>query len=288
MNRASTSLSLLATIAWALPALALPSETLSPVAGHPKITTKVSGSGFVPGEGVDVYFDTADELLVIADGAGNFSGKELKVPADALPGTHWITALGRKDGEGAQAAFAVRTAWAEHGFSPNGKRNNPYENVITAGNVSTLDVAWTATTGSVVSSSPAVANGIVYVGSLDGKLYARNASTGAVKWTATTGGELVSSPAVAAGVVYVGASDGKVYARNASTGVAKWTTTIGSGVDSSPAVANGVVYDGTLDGHLVALNASTGAVEWTAPAGNFVESSPAVADGVVYVGSDDG
>src|SRR4051812_29948859 len=113
MNRSTASLSLLAAIAWALPAVALPAETLSPVSGHPKITTKVSGSGFVPGEGVDIYFDTTDELLVIADGSGNFSGKELKIPADALPGTHWITALGRQDGEGAQAAFTVRTAWAE-------------------------------------------------------------------------------------------------------------------------------------------------------------------------------
>ena len=31
---------------------------------------------------------------------------------------------------------------------------------------------WTATTGGQVFSSPAVANGVVYVGSTDGKLYA--------------------------------------------------------------------------------------------------------------------
>ena len=56
-------------------------------------------------------------------------------------------------------------------------------------------------------SSPAVANGVVYVGSFDAKVYALNATTGATLWTATTGGDVISSPAVANGVVYVG-SDG--------------------------------------------------------------------------------
>ena len=63
-------------------------------------------------------------------------------------------------------------------------------------------------------SSPAVANGVVYVGSLtDNKVYALNASTGAKLWSYTTGGAIYySSPAVANGVVYVGSLDGKVYA----------------------------------------------------------------------------
>ena len=69
-----------------------------------------------------------------------------------------------------------------------------------------------------MASSPAVANGVVYVGSLDHKLYAYAvgcASGGATctpLWTATTGDMVVSSPAVANGVVYVGSHDGKLYA----------------------------------------------------------------------------
>ena len=49
-------------------------------------------------------------------------------------------------------------------------------------------------------------------------MYALNATTGAVLWTATTGGAVDSSPAVANGVVYVGSDDDKVYALNATTG----------------------------------------------------------------------
>jgi outer membrane protein assembly factor BamB len=43
-------------------------------------------------------------------------------------------------------------------------------------------LAWKFTTGGVVWSSPAVVNGVVYVGSLDNNTYALNATTGAQLW----------------------------------------------------------------------------------------------------------
>ena len=57
-----------------------------------------------------------------------------------------------------------------------------------------------------------MANGVVYVGSLDNNVYALKASTGALLWKYTTGYWVGSSPAVANGVVYVGSYDGNVYA----------------------------------------------------------------------------
>ena len=129
-----------------------------------------------------------------------------------------------------------------------------------------------------------MANGVVYVGSGDGNVYALNAKTGALLWSYNTG-DVCSSPAVANGVVYVGSErrqrvraecqnrrqavelphrqlcgflarrgewgglcrlvDGNVYALNASTGALLWSYTTGGTVDSSPAVANGVVYIGS-------------------------------------------
>jgi glucose dehydrogenase len=53
---------------------------------------------------------------------------------------------------------------------------------------------------------------VVYVGSLDGNVYALNARTGARLWSFTTGSRVISSPAVANGVVYVGSDDNNVYA----------------------------------------------------------------------------
>jgi outer membrane protein assembly factor BamB len=169
-----------------------------------------------------------------------------------------------------------------------------------------------------VLSSPAVANGVVYVGSEDHNLYAFDATgttncSGSPKscsplWTARTGGAIGdSSPAVANGVVYVGAADNKLYAFDATgtndcSGKPKscsslWTATTAGVIESSPAVANGIVYVGSGDNHLYAYDAmgttncsgspKTCTPLWSAATGNVVSSSPAVANGAVYVGSYD-
>jgi outer membrane protein assembly factor BamB len=120
---------------------------------------------------------------------------------------------------------------------------------------------WRYPTGDAVFSSPAVANGVVYVGSdyPGNKVYALNASTGALLWSYTTGGGVNSSPAVANGVVYVGSFDDNVYALNASTGAKLWSYTTGGPIIwSSPAVVNGVVYVGSYDGKVYAFGLKQG------------------------------
>jgi outer membrane protein assembly factor BamB len=93
----------------------------------------------------------------------------------------------------------------------------------------------------------------------------------------------ISSPAVANGVVYIGSDtpDNTVYALNAATGAKLWTYLTGGAVWSSPAVANGVVYVGSNDDHVYALDATTGAKLWSYP-DNVLLSSPTVANGVFY------
>ena len=83
-------------------------------------------------------------------------------------------------------------------------------------NASTGAKLWSYATGGSVFSSPAVANGVVYVELGSGGVRALKASTGKLLWTYSTYG--LSSPAVANGVVYLGSNDGNVYALNASTG----------------------------------------------------------------------
>ena len=75
--------------------------------------------------------------------------------------------------------------------------------------------------GTFVDSSPAVAEGAVFVGSQNGKVYALDANTGAVLWSTLIGGSssMEASPAVAGGIVYVGSPDDHLYALNAKTGV---------------------------------------------------------------------
>ena len=105
----------------------------------------------------------------------------------------------------------------------------PFESAVGVANVATLADVWTVSTTGGISSSPAVANGVVYVGSSDHTLYASDATgvagcSGAPKlcaplWMATTGDAVNSSPAVANGVVYVGSVDMKLYAFDATGAV---------------------------------------------------------------------
>jgi eukaryotic-like serine/threonine-protein kinase len=102
------------------------------------------------------------------------------------------------------------------------RRYNPYETVLGVNNVGSLQLKWSYDTGSSMASSPAVANGVVYIGNWDGTVYALKASTGAKLWSYKTGG-VASSPGVANGVMYVGSFDGNVYALNANTGTKLWS-----------------------------------------------------------------
>ena len=63
-----------------------------------------------------------------------------------------------------------------------------------------------------MTSSPAVADGKVYIGSQDNYIYCLDAFSGTKIWSYKTGNTVWSSPAIANGKVYVGSRDGNVYA----------------------------------------------------------------------------
>ncbi|GII64608.1 hypothetical protein Skr01_46930 [Sphaerisporangium krabiense] len=135
--------------------------------------------------------------------------------------------------------------------------------------------------------SPALANGVLYIGDKNYDLLALDIADGSIKWRAPTKDIVDSRPVVADGVVYVGSRDHNVYAFDAATGRPIWTALTGNAVVSDPVVSNGVVYVGSNDAYLYAFDAANGHVLWVHSTGNSVYSSPAVSDGVVYVGSDD-
>jgi outer membrane protein assembly factor BamB len=138
------------------------------------------------------------------------------------------------------------------------------------------------------TGAPSVANGRVFFSSDDGTFYGLNAITGAQIWSFFTGVEFGGSPAIAGDKVYVGSSNGSLYSFNSLTGTLIWTFATSSGIQSSPAVADGVIYVTSTDSTVYALNANTGAFLWSYTTGGSLRSSPTVANGIVYVGSDDG
>jgi eukaryotic-like serine/threonine-protein kinase len=146
---------------------------------------------------------------------------------------------------------------------------------------------WSFPTGGIIRSSPAVVRGVVYTGSRDDNLYAIDAVRGKRLWSFPTGGKIDSSPAVARGVVYAGSGDGKLYAVDAVTGKRLWSFPTDGSIDSSPAVANGEVYAASQGGKLYVFDSARGALLWTASIGGGSDSSPAIANGVLYIGSTD-
>jgi len=111
-------------------------------------------------------------------------------------------------------------------------------------------------------ASPAVANGIVYIGARNG-YYALNATNGSQIWFFTSPysprqftGYVYSSPAVAGNVVYCGSIDSYVFALNAFDGSIIWSYRTGGFLFSSPTIVNGVLYIGSYDGYVYALGVS--------------------------------
>jgi outer membrane protein assembly factor BamB len=129
-----------------------------------------------------------------------------------------------------------------------------------------LSVQWRLQLGAKVFSSPLVLeDGTTVVGCQDDKVYAVDAS-GAVRWSAETGGDVDATPAHYDGVVYVGSDDGHVYALSARDGRRRWRTRVGGYVRAGVAVGlDGNLVVGTFGPtpRIVALARDTGALVWS-------------------------
>jgi outer membrane protein assembly factor BamB len=128
----------------------------------------------------------------------------------------------------------------------------------------------------------------VYVGG--DSLFALNAKTGATRWSASSVGVNVSTPAVANGKVYVNSQDPQfgLWAFSATTGAFLWHKADPGEALSTPTIANGVVYDISEFGKLMMFNSSNGALlgKLSDPGGrrlrHDIGAQAAVVNGMVY------
>ncbi len=155
-------------------------------------------------------------------------------------------------------------------------------------------------TGGQVWSSPVHHQGLVFVGSDDGALWALDAETLKPRWKIHTGGRVRSTPAVAGDTLFFSSDDGTLRAV-ALSGVEKWRFDLGDGsfarvlphtqppyaydyLSSSPVVHDGVVYAGSAGGHLYAVEAASGRQRWRFDTEAPIRSTPVVDGGTVYFG----
>ncbi len=143
-------------------------------------------------------------------------------------------------------------------------------------------------------TQPVVADNRLFIGSLNGRMYALNATQDAgggpptILWSRDVGAPIRDTAAVYSNTVYFGAYNGRVYALNAANGALVWSFLTGGGIAAAPVVDNGVVYIGSTDGVFYALDAATGALRWTSNAGAPILTSAALsADGqTVFFGAE--
>ena len=164
----------------------------------------------------------------------------------------------------------------------------------------------TYTSWPVIRYDSVLMKNIVYVGSLNQRLYAvrDDGSSGAQLFSILTGGAIRGTPTInpVSEDIYFGSDDNQIRAFT-SQGVFRWSATPSPQADivSSPAVTSdgGTVYVGSTNGRLYALNALNGSENWKYPDPvrtpgdpsqiGEVRGDPVIgSDGAIYFGSDDG
>ncbi len=150
------------------------------------------------------------------------------------------------------------------------------------------------TSAVAIYSSPAFANGLLYVGGYDGKVNAFTFVDGQLRaeprWIYPRSGSLspiIGGLVATGGKVYVTSGNGFVLALDAADGFKEWVFDAGDKIWAAPAVEGGTVFVGSFDGKLYALDADTGDLKWEFTTGGTIATTPAVAGGIVYVGSFD-
>jgi outer membrane protein assembly factor BamB len=160
---------------------------------------------------------------------------------------------------------------------------------------------WSFKTGAFVSATPAVAEGKVFVGSQDGKIYCLDAYTGALIWNYTTNYRVQASCAYSGGKVYTGADDGIIRCFEAADGTVVWEKDIGgkwadslefytsstNDPASSPIIVGDKLYVGAKDGKFYCLSTANGAIQWSTQTYGPILGSPCYYQGKIFTSSID-
>jgi len=146
------------------------------------------------------------------------------------------------------------------------------------------DTVWRFPAEGGVWSSPTVADGVVYFGTLGQTVFAVSLEDGSELWRRNTGGAVVASPLVVGGRVYVGAFDSVFYALDAQTGNVDWKFTESERWYWTQALAAGnTIFAPSLDGNLYALDANTGVKLWAFESEGAIVGSPTIVSGMLAI-----
>ena len=168
-------------------------------------------------------------------------------------------------------------------------RGNPQLTGVATGELpENPELLWTFEAGDGIESTAAIAEGTIYVGALDGYLYAIDLDNGGLKWKYQASGEIKSSPTVLRNVVHFGDGMGDFHAVDAQTGEPRWTFQAEAEIISSANVSEDRLLFGSYDQFLYCLSAEDGALIWKLETEGYVHGTPAIVNGAVIVSGCDG
>ncbi|HTJ24696.1 MAG TPA: PQQ-binding-like beta-propeller repeat protein [Candidatus Limnocylindria bacterium] len=115
------------------------------------------------------------------------------------------------------------------------------------------------------------------------------------RWLRSLNERVWSSPLAADGLLYVATEEGNVYALDAANGEVRWKRNVGTSVHMTPALVDGRLLVGAYgrlgvtgekprDAALAALHPGSGALLWRTPLPGLVRSEPVVLHGIIYEG----
>ncbi|MGA7923740.1 MAG: PQQ-binding-like beta-propeller repeat protein, partial [Thermoplasmata archaeon] len=221
----------------------------SPSYVAPGGTVTVNGGGFTPGEKVEIRL--LGQVLATVTAATDMSIPETRVviPTSSAFGATVLNATGKTSGKSATVPISIGNSWDQFGYAPEHVGFEPNDPILNSleflGPGNGEQLAWHYEVGEPIESSPAVVNGVTYVGDGAGNLLAIDDYNGGLLWNFSLGsGKAIDgSPAVDAGLgcVFFGANDGSLDAVNATTGTLVWSDAVGGDVDA-PVFSNGVIY----------------------------------------------
>ena len=156
-------------------------------------------------------------------------------------------------------------------------------------------------------SGGVVADGTLFLGSIEGRLVAVSVADGARQWseqiTMTTGSggfgcaassavvPIYGTPSVAGDLVYVSGYNGKIYAFDSTSLQKRWVYPAEGNLQpvvGGVVVALGKVYFGGSDGKVYALKADTGVEAWEPfQTGDKIWSTPVIDGETIYISSFD-
>ena len=156
-------------------------------------------------------------------------------------------------------------------------RGNPQQTGVAGGTLpEKLHLRWKYEAGEGTSSTAAIADGLVYVGTDDGRMLALDAGTGKLQWQYKSTDAIESSPTAVNGLVVFGDEAGVLHACDARTGVVRWTFKAEDRIVSSANYAGDRLVFGSYDGHVYCLRIDDGVLLWQYDVEEKVHGTPGI------------